>query len=288
VYNGVARSATASTVPSGLLVNLTYNGSSASPTNAGNYQVIGMINNINHQGAATNTLVIAKSNAPVTLDSLTHVYDGASHSATASTVPSELLVNFTYDGSSASPTNAGSYQVIGTISDANHQGTATNSLEISATLLYVEAHNTSRMIGRDNPEFTGDLIGVQFGDDITASYSTSATTNSPAGSYAIIPALSDPGNKLPNYTVTTTNGILTIVGAPQFLSITRFLDGIVQLDCTVYSGRVYEFQYKDALADEVWTTFVSQLATAATLLITNSTGSTNNQRYYRAVDVSYP
>ena len=145
------------------------------------------------------------------------------------------------------------------------------------------------MVNRDNPAFTGNLTGVQYGDDITASYSTSATTNSPAGDYAIVPALSDPGNKLPNYTVTTSNGTLTIVGAPQFSNITRSTEGLVQLDCAVFSGRVYDFQYKVALADESWTTFLTnQLATSPTLVITNDAGLTNLQRYYRAVDVSYP
>ena len=225
----------------------------------------------------------------MTLGNLSQAYDGLARSATASTVPSGLTVNLTYNGSSSSPTNAGSYEVIGTISDINHDGAATNTLLISTIPLSITANNTNRMIGRDNPMFTGNLTGVQSSDDITASYNTSATTNSPAGNYDIIPTLSDPGNKLPNYTVTTTNGTLTIVGAPQFSDITRSAAGLVQLDCIVYAGRVYEFQYKDALADELWTTFITnQLATSSTLVITNDAGLTNFQRYYRAVDVSYP
>ena len=38
------------------------------------------------------------------------------------TVSSGLTVNLTYNGSTTAPTNAGSYTVIGTISDANYQG----------------------------------------------------------------------------------------------------------------------------------------------------------------------
>ena len=37
----------------------------------------------------------------------------------------------TYNGSANAPTNAGSYTVIGTINDANYQGSATNTLVIS-------------------------------------------------------------------------------------------------------------------------------------------------------------
>jgi hypothetical protein len=42
-----------------------------------------------------------------------------------------LVVNITYNGSANAPTNAGSYTVIGTINDANYQGSATNTLVIN-------------------------------------------------------------------------------------------------------------------------------------------------------------
>jgi len=58
IYNGTARSATATTSPTGLAVDFTYNGSPNAPTNAGSYTVIGTINNLNYQGSATNTLVV--------------------------------------------------------------------------------------------------------------------------------------------------------------------------------------------------------------------------------------
>src|SRR5207302_27050 len=51
------------------------------------------------------------------------------------------------------------------------------------------------------------------GDNITATYATSATTNSPAGTYAIVPTLIDPDGKLTNYTVFATNGTLTVTKA---------------------------------------------------------------------------
>ena len=239
VYDGAPRSATAMTLPSGLAVNLTYDASTNSPIAAGNYEVIGTIIDVNHQGADTNTFSISQSNAPVTLENLIHLYDGTARSATATTVPSGLTVNLTYDGNAASPTNAGSYQVIGTINDLNHAGAATNSLVITATPLSVVANNTNRMFGRSNPEFTGVLTGVISGDNITASYDSPAIVTSPAGDYDIIPTLIDPDSRLSNYTASATNGLLTIVGAPSFSNITRSPAGLVQLDCTVHAGRVY-------------------------------------------------
>ena len=59
----------------------------------------------------------------------------------------------------------------------------------------------------------GTLVGVQNGDNITASYATTATTNSPVGTYDIVASLNDPNGKLGNYSVTTNNGILTVSNA---------------------------------------------------------------------------
>ena len=53
------------------------------------------------------------------------------------------------------------------------------------------------------------MEGLQNGDAITASYSTPAVAASSVGSYAITPGLSDPSNKLSNYTVTLNPGTLS-------------------------------------------------------------------------------
>ncbi|HEX9047657.1 MAG TPA: MBG domain-containing protein, partial [Verrucomicrobiae bacterium] len=52
-------------------------------------------------------------------------------SASATTAPTNLTENLTYNGSASAPTNVDSYTVIGTINDANYQGSATNTLVIS-------------------------------------------------------------------------------------------------------------------------------------------------------------
>jgi hypothetical protein len=45
-----------------------------------------------------------------------------------------LTVDLTYSGSSSAPTNPGVYTVIGTVSDMNYQGGATNTLVIELLL----------------------------------------------------------------------------------------------------------------------------------------------------------
>ncbi len=99
--------------------------------NAGNFTVI----ITNYTGSVTSsvaTLTVNKATGMVTLGSLRQTYNGSAEPATASTTPSGLTVNLTYNGSANAPTNAGSYVLVGTINDANYQGSATNTLVIAA------------------------------------------------------------------------------------------------------------------------------------------------------------
>ena len=104
IYTGSPLSVTATTVPSGLAVSFTYNGSETAPTAPGSYTVVAIINDPNYQGSATGTLVVSKRTATVTLGNLTQTYTGSPLSATASTVPGGLTVTFTYNGSRTAPT----------------------------------------------------------------------------------------------------------------------------------------------------------------------------------------
>jgi MBG domain (YGX type) len=81
---------------------------------------------------------------------------------------------------------------------------------VTAATLTVKADDKSKTYGDANPALTGSITGIQNGDDITATYNTTATASSSVGDYAIEPSLTDPGNKLGNYNVTKTNGTLTI------------------------------------------------------------------------------
>ncbi|MGZ4964449.1 MAG: TIGR02597 family protein [Limisphaerales bacterium] len=91
-------------------------------------------------------------------------------------------------------------------------------MSITPATLTVVASNNSRVYGQTNPIFGGTLTGVESGDNITATFNSSATTNSAKGNYSIVPSLNDPNNRLGNYTVLSTNGILTVTAAP--LSVT--------------------------------------------------------------------
>jgi alpha-tubulin suppressor-like RCC1 family protein len=129
-YDGTAKHASAVTSPANLTVNTTYNGGAA-PTDAGSYTVIGTVSDANYDGSATNTLVIATASASVTLGNLSQTCDGTAKNVSVVTLPANLTVNVTYNGSTFAPVNAGTYTVVATVTDANYWGSATNTLVIS-------------------------------------------------------------------------------------------------------------------------------------------------------------
>ncbi len=74
--------------------------------------------------AVEQTFVSTKIPGTVTLGNLTRTYTGSPLTPTATTSPSGRTVDYTFDGSPTVPTNAGSYNVTGTINDPNYSGEA--------------------------------------------------------------------------------------------------------------------------------------------------------------------
>jgi hypothetical protein len=158
-YDGAPKSATATTVPSGLTVALTYDGSPTAPTGAGTYAVAATVNSPNYTGSATGALIVAKRPATIALADLVQPYNGQPHPVTATTSPAGLTVSLTYNGSATAPSNPGSYAVVATIADANHSGTASATLVITIPALV-----------RHAPSLNGGLDGslqVLLGEDVT-------------------------------------------------------------------------------------------------------------------------
>lgn len=67
-YDGTAKPVAATTVPEGLAVAFTYDGSPTAPVNAGSYAVVATIDDNAYEGSATGALVIAKAAQRLTFD----------------------------------------------------------------------------------------------------------------------------------------------------------------------------------------------------------------------------
>ena len=97
VYDGTPKTVTVTTSPTGLTVDITYNGGATPPTSPGTYPVVATVDDANYAGSATGVLTIGKAAATVTLGALNQTYDGTPKLATATTVPASLTVVFSYD-----------------------------------------------------------------------------------------------------------------------------------------------------------------------------------------------
>ncbi len=188
-YDGTAKRAGAVTTPTNLTVNFTYNGSNAAPVKVGSYTVIGTISDVNYYGSATNTLVITKGSAGVTLDDLDQFYSGYARAVTAYTTPAGLGVNLTYNGSGLAPTNVGSYLVIGTIADTSYVGSATNTLVVHAAPAFLSLRNLSQAYNGSARGVTVDSMPA--GLPVTVTYNGSATVPVNAGEYAVVASVSN-------------------------------------------------------------------------------------------------
>jgi sugar lactone lactonase YvrE len=125
----------------------------------------------------------------------------------------QLSETFTTSATISSP--VGSYGIVPAISGAavaNYTPVLQNgTLTVSAAQLSANANNASRAYGAANPVFTGALTGVVNEDQLSETFTTSATISSPVGSYGIVPAIS--GAAVANYTPVLQNGTLTISAA---------------------------------------------------------------------------
>jgi len=171
-YDGTPKSISATTVPVGKTVMITYDGSSTVPANSGSYAVVATVSDSNYQGSASGTLVIGKASAMVTLGDLITSYDGTAKSASASTNPSGKTVIITYDGGSTAPVNAGSYAVVGTISDVNYQGSASGTLLINPPTLTVAVTANGTLASGTGGTVTSTPSGISCANSVNGTLAT--------------------------------------------------------------------------------------------------------------------
>lgn len=167
-------------------------------------------------------LTITASSASISLGA--PIPSPSSYSATfnglvAGDVPGNYTVKFTNTATNSN--TAGSYAIIPSgVTDPNYAITYVNGvLSIGKALVTVTANDASRLYGGANPAFSASYAGFINGDTSSVltspvTFTTKAVTNSPVGTYAIVPG----GAAAANYNFAYVNGILTI--KPADLTIT--------------------------------------------------------------------
>jgi hypothetical protein len=139
VYNGTPHTVTAMTDPANLAIEITYNGSTNAPVDAGSYTVIGTLIDDLYYGSVTGTLTVAKADQTVTFPAI-ETQEATSTVQLAATASSGLEVTFSVvsgpasisDGTNLTFSGAGSVSVAACqAGDTNwNPACATNTFEV--------------------------------------------------------------------------------------------------------------------------------------------------------------
>ena len=234
------------TSPAGLSgVSVTYDGAAAVPTNAGSYAVVASLTNANYSAPdKTDTLVIAKADASVSVTWLDSTYDGSSNSASAVVNgvagESDLSPAATfayYAGSTATgsplagaPTNAGTYTVKASFAGNGNYNPASDTKTITIAKADASVSVTWLDSTYDGSSNSASAVvnGVAGESDLSpaatfAYYAGSTATGSPlagaptnAGTYTVKASFAGNGN----YNPASDTKTITIAKADASVSVT--------------------------------------------------------------------
>ncbi len=188
-YNGKQRVVTAKTSPSGKTVNITYEGAVTPPINAGSYEVIGTVSDTNYAGTSTATLLVKQATATVRLSGLTQTYNGYARNVTVTTSPVNLSHSLTYNGSDIAPINAGSYTVVGTITNPNYIGISTRTLVVRKARATVSVSDLRQTYNGNIREVSVSTVPANLAKTVTYAGLPIAPIN--AGSYRVVATVVD-------------------------------------------------------------------------------------------------
>jgi Flp pilus assembly protein protease CpaA len=159
--------------------------------------------------------------ATASITGLSATYSGTSHAVTVTTSPAALAYSLTYNGSNTAPTNAGSYTVVATITQAGYSGSATATLVIAKatptiTWAIPASITTADSLSTKQLNATASVAGV-------FTYTPAIGTKSMVGkkdlSVSFVPTDSI------NYTSVVANNSIVVKVAPPVVTATIVLNG---------------------------------------------------------------
>ncbi|MGB0122206.1 MAG: FG-GAP-like repeat-containing protein, partial [Silvibacterium sp.] len=174
---------------------------------------------------AINLGSVSKTTQTIVFPAIPSVVYGVAPVRLAASASSGLPISYeiisgpgTVEGSEIAISGAGNIVI-----EADQSGNATyasaspvqQTLVVNKAPLVVKPANATRDYDQANPEFAGTVSGVVSGDDISATYSSSATASTPPGAYSEPPygisaSIVDPLGRIDNYAATMEIGTLTI------------------------------------------------------------------------------
>ncbi|MFO1475573.1 MAG: YDG domain-containing protein [Verrucomicrobiota bacterium] len=239
VYSSLPEPATATTIPAGLAVTLTYNGSAAAPVNAGSYTVVGTINDANYRGSATNTLTILPATLTYSANPASLTY-GSAMPALSGSVSGFLgadnqanatMGHLTFSTTATSTSGVNTYPVTGGGLTANSGNYTFVQAAGNASALNIKPLPVLLTGTRAYDATTAAAAGIltvanKVGSDnvmLTSGNATLAAAN--VGSQALISVgdLALGGSAAGNYTLSGAGGSVNITVSVVALTVTNLL-----------------------------------------------------------------
>ena len=112
-YDGTPHVASATTLPSGLSVTLTYNGSDTAPVNGGLYNVVAIINQPGYTGNIAGILAVAKANQTITFGAIAAKTNADPAFALSGNASSGLSVTYTSSNPAVATVSGSTVTIVG-------------------------------------------------------------------------------------------------------------------------------------------------------------------------------
>lgn len=200
-YDGTPKAAGATTVPAGLTVLFTYDGNATPPSAAGDYAVVGTINDAIYEGSASGTLSIGKVAQTLSFAAIANQSANATVSLTAtgggSTSPVVFVVNsgpaVLGAGNLLSFSGAGSVSITASqAADGNYLAATPVTRTFTVTKATATINLSALTATYDGNPQAVVATTVPPGLSVNVTYGGSPTVPKDAGTYAVAAVLSDP------------------------------------------------------------------------------------------------
>jgi hypothetical protein len=199
-YDGSAKTVTVTTDPTGLAVNVTYDGSTTPPSQGGSYAVVATVTEANYAGSASGTLVIARAAQTITFGALSAKTFGDAPFAAGATTTAGLAVSYTSSNTNVATVSGGTISVVGAgsaVITASQAGdTNYEAADPVEQLLTVTKAAATVTLGGLTQAYDGEPKGVTVTTDppgltVNVTYDGESTPPSEAGSYAVVATVDD-------------------------------------------------------------------------------------------------
>ncbi|MCB1206819.1 MAG: hypothetical protein KDN18_21365, partial [Verrucomicrobiae bacterium] len=200
-YDGGPRTATVTTVPEGLGVEVTYNGSTTPPVNAGTYSVVATVQNASYTGSTNGTLIVGKGSQVIGFDPISDKFatDTVLLMATGGSSGNPVVFQVTEGPATISGGTSLTFQGEGEVSVRATQAGNANYLDATAVVrsFFVTRFPATVTISNLNQPYDGTPRPVTISTSpeglmVNVTYAGSPNPPTVPGSYFVLAVIDEP------------------------------------------------------------------------------------------------